>query len=717
MSSSNNLSFCLSSLALSLLLPCSVYAQQNQEVIEEVNVIGKLTEFGATKSRIPVVETSRSVSIETAANFLEKGALNLSQVATYSAGVSGEAFGYATRGDSIYSRGIAIPRYRDSIQELFGSFNTTRVETYVLEQVEILKGPASVLYGQGTPGGIVNGVSKTPKEDSFREIFTEVGNNDRVAGGLDFNGKLDDDGQWLGRFVAYGRESDTQVDFVNDDTFVFLPSVTYKPNESTEFTASYEFHKTDSLAAAQFVPVEGTLFPIEGVGFIDQDVFVGVPGFDRYDTESDQLSVLAKHQINAWLGIEATALYRSGEADYQQSWPTFTGAGNSRYLNQIIGAPVATPSTVARTFFQTTNTFDQAAVDVRFLFDFTTGDLTHEVLAGVQYQDVVTDDRRSFIPAAGVLQGSFDFVLDLANPVYNGLFPDQAAFDAALVDRPEQTVEDIGFYISDQISWNQWRFTLGLRSDEVDNEDGTRTQSDDAISTSVGALYRFENGLSPYINYSESFETVVGIDSDGNQLEPEEAEQYEVGVKYASNDGKSLVTLAAYDIKITNLPNPNATPVSAGQQQGEASIKGVELEGRGYWGDFYWQLAASLLNARDPNDFALQAVAEKQLSTWVTWKPTFGNLTGFKTGLGVRYFGESVAETLINQDTNPELLKYVTPSYTLADFMIGYEFPNWDVTLNVRNLEDKEYLTSCLTRGDCFPGVRRTAVAKVTYNF
>lgn len=692
----------------------NVFADQG-DTLEEVRVVGKLSEFGATKSSAPVVETSRSVTIESADLFIDKGALNLSQVATYSAGVSGETFGFATRGDAIYVRGLSVPRYRDSIQELFGSFNSTRIETYALEQVEILKGPTSVLYGQGTPGGLVNAVTKTPKAESFKEIFAEFGNNDRQVFGADVNSVLSESGQWLGRFVAYSRESDTQVDFVNDDTILFLPSITYRPSESTELTAFYEYHKTDSLAAAQFVPVEGTLFPLEGVGFIDQDVFTGVPGFDRYDTESEQFTFLAEHQINSIASVEATALYRSGEADYRQSWPTFTGADASRYLNQFLNTDIFPDAAVARTFFQAKNTFDQNALDVRFLLDFTTGALEHNVLLGVQYQDVRTDDESSRIRAAGVLEGDFSFILDLANPTYNGLVPSDADFAAGFVDTPEQTVEDIGFYFSDQIAWNQWRFTLGLRSDEVDNDDGTVTQNDKAISTSVGALYSFENGLAPYVNYAESFETVVGTDLAGNQLDPEEAEQYEVGVKYSPDDGRSLITLAAYDIKITNLPNPNGLPGDAAQQQGEGSIKGVELEGRGYWQDFYWQFAASLLNAKDPNGLALPAIAEKQASTWLTWRPTiFDHLHGFKTGFGVRYFGESVSEADLG---NGALLSYKTPSYTLADFMIGYEFEKIDLTLNIRNLEDKEYLTSCLTRGDCFPGVRRTAVAKVSYRF
>ena len=151
--------------AMSLLPAAIISAEESSNsstAMEEIFVYGDLSRFGATKSNTPIVETARSLSIETSDAFSLKGALNLSQTTAYMPGVTAETFGFATRGDWIRARGLAVPRYRDSIQELFGSYNTTRTEVYTIEQVEVLRGPASVLYGQGSPGGIVNVVSKTP---------------------------------------------------------------------------------------------------------------------------------------------------------------------------------------------------------------------------------------------------------------------------------------------------------------------------------------------------------------------------------------------------------------------------------------------------------------------------------------------------------------------------------------------------------------------------
>lgn len=702
----------LSIVAMSVLISLnSVSARESSDAedsIEVIEVSGSVSRFGATKSNTPIVETSRSLSIESLDAFLQKGALNLSQTTSYMAGISAETFGFATRGDWIRSRGLTVPRYRDSIQELFGSYNTTRPEIYTIEQVEVLRGPASVLYGQGSPGGIVNYVSKTPRPETANQVFAQIGNFNRKQLGLDFNTALNDAESLLGRFVGVYRDADTQVDNVDDNTLVLMPSITWMPSDDTTLTLIALHQDTDSDTGSQFIPVEGTLNPLADGSYIDQDVYVGEPGFNKFDTESTQVTLLAEQVINDNLILSGTALWRDGEADYHQAWATFLGDGASRYLNDIVGAPVATTTTVPRSFYQADNTFEQIAFDIRLTGEFTLGSVKHDLLFGAQYQDVETDNNFSYFYGGGALAGDFTYALDLANPAYTGA-PDQAVFDAIYVDSPIQNVDDLGIYLSDQMSIDNWRITLGLRYDQVDNDSGTNKQNDSAVSFSGGLLYKFDSGMSPYINYAESFETVVGVDASGNQLEPEEATQIELGVKYAPENFPGYFTLAYFDIDISNLPNPNSLPVEAAQQQGESNLSGIELEGKFSVDEFNVQLAYATLDAKDPNGFELAGSPDSNGSVWVTWEPK-SQWQGFRVGLGIRYVGQSVSETAT--------LRYETPDYTLGDLMIGYQLSDsLDLALNVRNLTDKEYLTSCLTRGDCFPGVRRSINASVTYSF
>ena len=675
--------------------------------VEKIEVVGMRSPFGATKTNTPIVELARTISIETALDLKQKGVLNLSQSATYMAGVTGESYVYATRVDSISSRGLSIPRYRDSIQELFGSYNSTRAEIYTMEQVELLKGPASVLYGQGSPGGIMNYVSKTPTLGKGSEVVLSYGNSDRAQVGVDVNGSLSEDDKWMGRFVGIYRNADSQVDYVSDDTQVFMPSLSFMPSDDTTLTLIGLFQDTDSDTAAQFIPVEGTLLPLaDGTYLPDQDVYAGEPGFNKFDTKSNQVTLLGEHLINDTTSLSFTALWRDGEADYHQAWPTFTGG--TRYLNAFVGAPVAPTDTfVPRTFYQADNTFNQHAFDIRVNKGFVTGAFEHELLAGVQYQHVKTDANSAYYAGGGVLQGDFRYILDLANPEYTGA-PEQAIFDAIYNDAPEQTVTDTGLYLSDQISYENWRVTLGLRHDRVDNDTGVTEQDDTQTSYSAGILYRFDNGISPYLSYAESFETVVGLDNNNNQLKPEEGRQYEAGIKYELSSVPGFITLAYYDIEVSNLPNPNGLPDEAAQQQGVTTIEGIELEGRVDFGQITAQFSASVLDAEDPNGFSLSAQPDSNASLWVNYSPL--ELEALTVGAGIRYVGESVSENGV--------IRYDTPSYTLGDLMVSYELAdNLNLQLNVRNVTDKKYLTSCLFRGDCFPGVRRTVNASLTYSF
>jgi iron complex outermembrane receptor protein len=678
----------------------------DEETRQETVIVTGTTAFGATKSATPIVETARSLSVETDDMFIDKGALNLASALTYVAGVTGEPYGFSTRGDFPQSRGLDLPRYRDSIQELFGSYNSTRADLYTVEQIEVLKGPASVLYGQGSPGGVVNYVSKTPRETFGGEIQGEIGNFDRYEVAGDITGPVEGtNGALSYRLVGLYRDTGTQIDEVDEQTMVFMPSLSWQATRDTKFTVIGLLQDTESDTAAQFIPVKGTLQPLDDGSYLDWEVYAGEEDFNRYNTDSQQVTLLGEHRINDNLMLEGTALWRSGEADYQQAWPAFIGG--TRYLNDVLGTNAFSPTTVARTFYQGDNTFDQLAGDVRLRADFSTGPLEHELLAGIQVQDVETDSNTAYYFAGGALAGDFRYVLDLKNPVYTGA-PDQSVLDAIYNDAPTQSVQDMGIYVSDQIALGKWRFTLGLRADRVENDNGALNQDDDALSTSFGVLYRFENGFSPYASYSESFEAVVGTTLAGDQLEPEEARQYEAGFKYEPRGIPGLITAAYYDIEISNLPNPNGLPGTAAQQQGVSTLKGFEAEARLQLDTIYLQAAASTIDAEDPNGFRLSAIPENQASLWATWRPE-GAWEGFKAGAGIRYVGESVSENAA--------LRYTTPDYTLGDLMVGYEWENWDLAVNARNITDEAYLTGCLTRGDCFPGLRRTVIANLKYKF
>lgn len=674
--------------ALSLQVSALELSEEEKENIEEIIVEGELSRYSATKMDTPIFETARSISIEDQQQLLDKGVLELADAYVYAPGVTGQTYGFATRGDWVKVRGLDVPEYRDSLQALFGNYNNTRSHVYTLEQVEILKGPSSVLYGQGSPGGLVNVVSKRPQDEAYREVVAEYGNFDRKQIATDLTGPLDAEGKFLYRMIALYRDSDTQIDHVKDDALVIAPSITWRPGMSTNITLLGNYQDYDGQAGAQFLPTYGTLLPAPNGEFMDPNVFLGEPEFDRYDTKTKSITLLADHDFNASWGMEATARYTKGEAAYNQAWAAFIG-GN-RYIDD--------EGNVMRTFYKNVADSKQFAVDVRLRGEFSTGGLEHNVLVGVDYQDVTTDSDYyyAFAPAG--------YGINVFNPVY-GNVPTDAEL-GPYFDNPENKNQQVGFSIQDQIRVGNLLVTLGLRGDKVDSDTGAATQEDEELSTSIGLMYQLPGGFSPYASFSESFEPVVGTKFDGSAYAPQKGKQYEVGIKFQPEGTNALITASYFDIRQSNLLTADPDHPGFSVQEGNVDIKGFEFEALGSIGDFTLEGNYSYLDTITTAGFRLPSVPEHQASTWVTYRPQ-DVLVGFKAGFGVRYMGASW--------DGADGLK--TPSYTLADAMVGYETEQWDLSLNVRNLTNKQYFATCIARGDCFPGKDRTVVARLAVKF
>jgi len=685
-----------------LTLTAAAHAQTETNTQPETDdvivVTGALGTFGATKSSAPILETARSVSVETSYDFISRGALNLSGTLNYTSGVLGEAYGFATRGDFFTVRGLDVPEYRDNLQALFGNYNNTRPDLYTIDQVEVLKGPASVLYGQGSPGGIVNLVTKVAGPDLGQEIVASYGTHDRAELAGDFSTTLIEDTLYA-RFVGVVRDSDTQVDYVNDDAIALAPSITWTPGENTEITFLLNYDDRDGDAAGQFLPLTGTYYPGPNGQMIEPSTYLGEPGFNTYETESTALTVIGSHRLNEIFTLEGTARWRDSSSTYRQSWVSFAGTGVPR---------IDADGNGARTWYDSTASSKQLAFDARIRADFMTGAFEHEVLAGVNYQDVELENARAY---------QYQGVINVFDPVYGDGVPTQAEFDAVRSVTNGDT-DYWGFYLHDQISWENWIFNAGLRADQVSNEGAAEPQDDDAVTYSVGLLYAFDNGIHPYVSYAESFEPVIGPDNvTGAPLKPREGEQVEIGVKYQPAGTQTYLTLAYFDITQTNLPNPVALPNAPSQQEGEASVKGFEFEGVTTFdigfGDLKLDAALTLLDTEDANGIPFSVIPDEQASLWAEFRPAA--LDALRIGAGVRYVGERESSGL--SAVTGDILTITSDSYTLADLLVAYELEDWSVALNVRNLFDEEYYGSCLARGDCFPGEERTVNLRVARRF
>lgn len=643
----------------------------------------------ATKTDTPIIETPQSISVITADRIRDQGSLTLQDSLRYVSGMRGEAYGFDSRGDSSLVRGVTPTTFLDGLQQSVGYYNNTRTDPFTLERIEVIKGPSSMLYGQSSVGGLLNLVSKRPQAEQRSELQLQYGSFDRKQIAFDSTGPLDEDGTLLYRVVAIQRDSQAQVDHVKDNRLVFMPSLSWRPNEQFEWTLMANLQKDDSGTTSAFLPHRGTVLSAP-YGEIGSDRFVSEPGFDEYDSEQKALTSLMSWRLDDTWTLRQNLRWQKSKVSYQTmyGWPPVLGA-DDRTVSRVYS--ISKPEVTIWT------------ADHQAEARFDTGALQHTTLLGVDYRHSVTDTRSA---------GGLATPLDYYDPVYGGFDPS----GITLTDEPQQRVAQQGLYAQDQIRYRNWLLTLGLRKDWADTrvEEGAR-QKDDAVTGRVGLTYLFENGLAPYISYSESFSPIIGLNRvTQKSYDPLEGEQWELGVKYQPVGSNTLLTAAVFDLREKNrqMPDP-ANPLNT-IQAGEARVKGLELEGLVEVTPA-WDLIGSYTYldsevAKGPpaqQGKRIASVPEHMASLWSQHRFSIAGIPGFSAGAGVRYVGASWDGT--------DSLK--TPATTLFDAMLGYAYQDWSFTLNATNLEDETYYTTCLSRGDCFIGNRRTVVATASYSF
>lgn len=646
-----------------------------------------------TKTDTPLVETPQSISVVTEQQMRDQGAQNVQDTLRYTAGVRSEPYGLDSRGDWGIIRGADAVIFQDGMQQTFGFYASSRPDPFTLQRIEVLKGPASVLYGQGTVGGLVNLVSKRPLAERQGEVQLQYGSYDRKQLALDVTGPLSADGTLLYRTVAVARASDTQVNYVPDDRLALMPSLTWRPNDKFEWTVIANLQKDETGSTTQFLPHAGTVLPApNGLPQIPVDVFMSEPGFDRYDTEQQAVTSLVSYQLDDRWSLRQNLRYSQSTVDYRTIYPQFPP------LLQDNGD-------IDRVFWAANPDLDYLTADHQAQANFGSGRLKQTLLLGLDYQHAVTTRRWAFGTAG---------TLNLYNPVYGSFTPPTTD---QYTDDPKNTVEQIGLYAQDQLTFDErWIAVLGLRGDRATTKvEGADDQTDNVLTKRLALMYKADNGVAPYVSYAESFQPIIGLNFFGEPYDPLEGEQIELGVKYQPPGSNSFVTAAVYDLveKSRRVPDPQNAQNQL--QVGEAQARGLELEAlleinpRWHLIGSYTYTDTEVTKATPGVDEGTRfaSVADHMAALWSQHRFAIAGVDGFRAGAGVRYVGDSW--------DGADNIK--TPSYTLFDAMLGYDAGHWSYALTVNNLEDETYYTTCLARGDCFVGARRSVVGSVSYRF
>lgn len=651
-----------------------------------------------TKTDTPLMETPQTISVISAEQIAALNASSIGATLRYTAGVVGETTGAGdTRYGGLVIRGFDMNSdafYRDGLKlpgTNFGDFQT--LDPYGAERVEVLKGPTSVLYGQNGPGGMVNYVSKRPSDTPFREISLEAGSFGKYETQFDFSGPFSEGSDWSYRLTGVARKAGSQVDFVDDDRVFIAPALTYSPDEDTTLTLLGNFQRDRAGWGLQFMPASGTVFDNNG-RTIPTNRFLGEKGFDYYNTDQGSLGYLFEHKPSEDLTVRQNLRYSHLANDQAIIY----GGG---YANKAAGE-------LSRYADKGKSRLDTLAVDNQVQYEVDTGPVSHTLLGGLDYRWTRYSD----------ISDSYSITsLNVFNPVY-GATP---VFTKRGTDKLTSQ-HQFGLYAQDQIEVDNWSFALGGRYDwaatDLDNRltGKVADKSVSAFTGRAGALYTFDNGLAPYLSYSESFLPPLEVSAAGTLFEPERGRQWEAGVKYQAPGYDSYVTASVFKLVRENAIRWDAVGGTwQPRQTGEITSRGLELEGVASLTDtFNLRASYTYLDAeitKDPDGGNKgrwpTTIPRHTAALWADYRiENDGAFDGLGLGAGVRYVGASFGD-----DANT----FKVPGSVVVDAAINYKIDNVILSLNATNLFDRKYVASCFNETfGCFYGERRRVMAKAT---
>jgi len=648
----------------------------------------------ATKTDTPLRDIPQSIQVVPRQVLEDQQVTNLREALRNVSGVS-QGVNSSTRGffsiplirgfasdDDILTDGL-----RDPNNSSLG-FNTTTIE-----RIEVLKGPASVLYGQGTLGGVVNLVTKKPLAEPYYSVEFSAGSYNFYRGTIDLSGPLNDNKTLLYRLNASAQTTESFVDFYDAQEYVIAPTLTWLISDRTKLTLAAEYIDRPKDQGQMGLPAVGSVLP-NPLGEIRRDRNFSEP-FSTDNSSVFRVGYDLEHRLSDdWQlrsAFKATWFSRT-----RKDWilPVSLDADN-RTLNRI--------------YSEGESNYSNFNFDTYTAGNFTTGSINHQLVIGFNYFRQVNQDR---YPDDG-----FAPSIDVFNPIYN-----QPIVKPGNPFEFDSSTNLYGFYIQDQVTLAEnLKLVLGGRFDIVQqtSEDllvsgSKESQQQEAFSPRVGIVYQPIKPISLYASYSRSFLPSTGRSLDGELFQPERGTQYEVGIKADLTDRLSA-TLAFFELTRSNVATTDPRDPDFSIQVGEQRSRGIEFD---ISGEILpgWNIIASygLTDAivTKDNDLPvgdrLNNVPQHSASLWTTYEISSGSLQGLGFGLGLFYVSD-------RQGTLPNTFEL--PSYVRTDATIFYKRERFRAALNFKNLFDVDYFDSALNRANVYPGEPFVVQGTVSFQF
>jgi iron complex outermembrane receptor protein len=622
----------------------------------------------ATKTDTPLMETPMNIQI------VPKAVLNDQQAITLGTAlnnVSGVTVGTGSGGlsDDIYIRGFRTStQFRNGFRYDSESSSWGKREMANVEKIEVLKGPAAILYGQMEPGGMVNVVTKQPLTTEYYSAQQQFGSYDLYRTTIDATGPLTKDDTLLYRVNMAYQNNNSYRELVDNERFFVAPVLKWNISPRTQATLEMEYRHDNSINDTMVWPyVNGNFINIprsrnlmEATPNTLDDIFIG---FNWSHEFNDNWKISNQFATERRANSKSVAMLGSGSE-----------LTNGTLLNRIT---VDHPAQI-NTYYTTLDLTGH----------FNTFGLQHTLLLGGDYYNTKSfGDYYSGDPAAPI---------DVYNPVHTG-FVNPTTFD-----RYDNSTDYYGIYAQDQIELPYNVHVMGgLRYQAVvqkNNVEHITSPTVDAVTPRVGLLWQPLKWLSLYGNYVENFGASKGQGFGGKQLPPESAQQWEGGVKAEFYDGRLSATLAYFDLTKQNVATPDPANPLFSVATGEVRSRGPELDIRGEilpgWNAIATYANLDVVVTKDNSGREgkrMYAVPRNIGSLWNTYDFQQGNLKGLKVGGGV---------SLRDSSTNfPNT--YNVPGFATVDLLVAYNLmvhkSNITFQLNVNNLLDKNYFQDVIT--------------------
>ncbi|MDV2994837.1 MAG: Vitamin B12 transporter BtuB [Chroococcidiopsis sp. SAG 2025] len=557
-----------------------------------------------------------------------------------------------------------------------------------VERVEVLKGPASVLYGGGVTGfsGQINTITKKPLEEPLYQINMTAGSYDFYRPTLDFTGSLTGDRSLLYRLNLAYENADSFRDFNGNESYLIAPALTWKIGDRTNLTVELEQQHQNYFFDNGF-PAEPEFLDLPRDRFV-----LGEPDLNDAEWDSTSITYNLEHEFSDnWKfrqGFNAT---------------TVNGSTASSFFDPL----EADRRTLPRIFSESEESQENYSLQNEFFGKFNTGSVRHNFLFGVE----LARYRFDFT----FFDGEID-PIDILDPVY-GARPRNFAPG----DRTAYGADNLGIYLQDLVELTpNFKILAGGRfdlndayRDEFDAAEQDQDETNSDFSPRLGIVYQPSQNTSLYASYSQSFAQLLPRSQINEQFKPTTGEQFEIGVKQDFNDRLSA-TLALYQLTRQNVLTTDPTDPNFQIQTGEQRSRGVELD---LAGELLpgWNLIATYAYTdavvTEDNDIPegdrLDGTPKHSASLWTTYQIQDGSLQGLGFGLGLTFQGDREAQ-IPNSIT--------LPSYVRTDAAIFYRQNNYKIALNIKNLFNTKYYES-IENFSIFPGAPTTVLGTVSVEF